>query len=72
MKIWKVNKIFRKSLEIFFVMLGLLEHGNNILDRNWNLLPTHITNLAVNLYDDMRYYNVMSRISGQDVVQMVI
>lgn len=58
--------------KFFLLCLVYLEHRNNIIYRNWNVQPAQIINLMVNLYDDMIYYNVMSRISGQDVVQIVI
>lgn len=34
--------------------------------RNWKDQPAHIINLAVNVFDDMRYYSVVSNLFGQE------
>lgn len=39
---------------------------NNVIFWNLNAQPAHVINLAVDLFDDMRYYIVITRVVGQD------
>lgn len=39
-------------------------YRNNNIFRNLHANAAHIINLPVNLFDNMRYYNVVSRIFG--------
>lgn len=41
-------------------------YKNNVIFRNFNAHPTHTFNLKVNLFEDIRYHNVVSRILDQD------
>lgn len=39
-------------------------YRNNVVFRMLKAKPGHIINLAVNLFDDMRYYNLVSSFFG--------
>lgn len=49
-------------MEILLSLLGLCGSIGMILFLERSVQPVHIINIAVNMFDDMRYYNVVSSI----------
>lgn len=51
--------------KIFVISWSIWLQRNNVIS-NLDAQLEHVSNLAVKLFDDMRYYNIMSRILGKN------
>lgn len=57
------NKLHCRPIEKFFVInLSIWTYKNNKESKNYDVKPGHILNLAMDMFNNMRYYNVVSNI----------
>lgn len=58
-----INKLYLKPMEKIFVMAWFIWiYKNNVIFSKHSSQPGHIIKLAVNLFEDMTYYNIVSNV----------
>lgn len=61
------NKLYNRPLaKVLVLVWPIWIYKNNFIFREFDGIPSHITNLVVNLFIEMRYFNIISRIFVQD------
>lgn len=49
-----------------------MDHRNRVVFNHYDAKPVHIANLVVNCINEMRYYNLVSSLFGQDCNASII